>query len=400
MRIEEIRTDICARLRTRQGEIEQAVLTRVSGISEPAETSDPEYADGLRAAVSAEIGYGIDALERDEEHSPPIPTALLAQARLAARRRVSLDTVLRRYLAGYTLLGDFVIDESEHGGASSGASLKRLMRAQAVLFERLVAVLSEEYHREAVQPGSKEQRRVERVQRLLDGEMLDTSEFAYHFGGWHLGVVAVGANGAAELKGLAAALDCNLLLVRPGEEMVWAWLGTRRQVSVSDLQERMSASVQGACLAFGEAGEEVAGWRLTHLQARAALSVAQRSGEAVVRYADVGLLASIIQDDVLTASLRQLYVEPLLRIAGGGSDLRTTLRAYLASGRNVSSAAAALRVDRRTVTRRIRVIEDTLGRSVRSSAAEIETALRLWDIDELPRGRSGYSSGSGTVATR
>jgi hypothetical protein len=33
--------------------------------------------------------------------------------RLAARKGVRLDTVLRRYLAGYTLFGDFLIEETE-----------------------------------------------------------------------------------------------------------------------------------------------------------------------------------------------------------------------------------------------------------------------------------------------
>ena len=42
----------------------------------------------------------------------PVPVALLAQARLAARVGVSLDAVLRRYFAGYTLLGDFLIEEA------------------------------------------------------------------------------------------------------------------------------------------------------------------------------------------------------------------------------------------------------------------------------------------------
>ena len=58
---------------------------------------------------------------------------------------------------------------------------------------------------------------------------------------------------------------------------------------------------------------------------------------------------------------------------------RETLRAYFASGRNISSTAAALGVDRRTVTNRIRAIEDLFGRPLGDFATELETALRLDD---------------------
>ena len=56
----------------------------------------------------------------------------------------SSKTVLRRYFAGYTLLGDFVIEESANGGLLKGASLRRQLRTQAGLFDRLVAAVSEE----------------------------------------------------------------------------------------------------------------------------------------------------------------------------------------------------------------------------------------------------------------
>ena len=56
---------------------------------------------------------------------------------------------------------------------------------------------------------------------------------------------------------------------------------------------------------------------------------------------------------------------------------RETLRAYFVAERNISSTAAALGVDRRTVTNRIRAIEDLFGRPLKDIAAELETALRL-----------------------
>ena len=63
----------------------------------------------------------------------------------------------------------------------------------------------------------------------------------------------------------------------------------------------------------------------------------------------------------------------------GGKDARDTLRAYFAAERNVSSTAAALGVDRRTVRNRIRAIEDLVGRPLNLIAADLEIALRVID---------------------
>ncbi|HWO47309.1 MAG TPA: helix-turn-helix domain-containing protein, partial [Solirubrobacterales bacterium] len=94
---------------------------------------------------------------------------------------------------------------------------------------------------------------------------------------------------------------------------------------------------------------------------------------------DVAVLASIARDELLATSLRRLYLEPLERMRDGGKVARQTLRAYFDAERNISSTAAALGVDRRTVRNRLRAIEDSLGRPLTGSLADLEIALRLDD---------------------
>ena len=96
-----------------------------------------------------------------------------------------------------------------------------------------------------------------------------------------------------------------------------------------------------------------------------------------MRYSGVALLASALQDELLRAALRDLYLAPLEAERDGGAALRQTLRAYFAAERNVSSAAEMLGVNRNTVASRLRVIETTLGRSLGTCATELEVALRL-----------------------
>jgi DNA-binding PucR family transcriptional regulator len=378
--------DLLTRLQDRHGEIEQSILTRVHAISDPREAADPQYAEGLRVAVSSALQYGLLSIERGEDRAPPIPTPLLAQARLAARHGISLDTVLRRYFAGYTLLGDFLVEEAASDRALAGDALQRLLRTQATLFDRLLAAVSEEYSRETEgRLNSAEERRAERLQRLLAGEMVDTAELAYDFERFHLGLIAKGPGASKALGELGDAFDCRMLSVRRDEGVIWAWLGSRGQLDPVEVQRCASvARPASAALALGEPSAGLAGWRLTHRQAKATLPFALQSPQASARYADVALLATVLGDDLLATSLRELYLAPLAGQRDGGAALRETLRAYLAAGHNVSCAASALGASRQTVRTRLGVVEDLIGRALDTCAAEMNIALRLEEASAEP----------------
>lgn len=360
-----------------------AALSRVSAVSDSRELEDPEYVEGLRAAVARALDYGFVAVERGERSAPPIPIVLRAQARLAARNAISLDTVLRRYFAGYTVLGDFLIEEAEAGGLLRGAELKRLLRTQSALFDRVIAAISDEYSREIEdRPKSSEERRAEHVKRLLAGEQLDPAELAYDLAACHVAVIAAGPGAVEAIQDLAKLLHHRVLLVRRDRDRVWAWIGARRDFD-SEWLERLAPEEDlpaQVSLAIGEPGRGLDGWRLSHRQARAALPIAQRSARRRVRYAEVALLASILQDDLLVTSLRELYLVPLSEERDGGQAACETLRAYFAADRNMSSAAAALGVSRRTVANRLHAVEARIGCTLGSIGAEIEIALRLHDL--------------------
>jgi PucR C-terminal helix-turn-helix domain/GGDEF-like domain len=377
--LKEARSVLTSRLRERLPELQGAIATRVYAISDPHDVADPGYLQGLDAALAAAIEYRLAVLEAGERNAPAVPPALLAQARLDARDGVPLDTVLRRYFAGNALFGDFLIEEAERAGVPSSA-LRSLLGAQATLGDRLLAAVSDEHAREAKnRPGSAAARRRECVKSLLAGELVDHSELGYDLDAHHLGLMAKGEGAEELMRGLANALDRRLLSVRREEEPIWAcWLGGRRRLATEEALRTLSeAAPDGVFVTVGEPGEGLSGWRFSHFQAKAALPIAERRGRSVLPYADVALVASIIRDDLIAGSLRQLYLAPLEQSRDGGKVARETLRAYFAAERNISSTAAALGVDRRTVRNRIRAIEDLLGRPLEGSAADLEIALRL-----------------------
>jgi DNA-binding PucR family transcriptional regulator len=377
----EVRSALASRLRERLPEIQAAVASRVYSISDPHQVSDPAYLLRLNGALAAAVEYRLATLEAGERLAPSVPPSLLAQARLEARDGVPLDTVLRRYFAGNTLFGDFLVEEAEREEVPSSA-LRRLLGEQATLGDHLLAAVSAEHAREAQsRPTTAAERRRETVKSLLAGKLVDHSKLGYDLDDHHLAVMAKGEGAGELMRRFAKAVDRRLLSVQREEEPVWAcWLGGRRQLTPEQAMAAIAGEVpDGVFVTVGEPGEGLQGWRFSHLQAKAALPVAERRSQPVVRYADVALLASITRDDLVAASLRQFYLAPLEQARDGGKVARETLRVYFDAERNVSSTAAALGVDRRTVRNRIRTIEGLLGRPLKGSVADLEIALRLDD---------------------
>jgi hypothetical protein len=383
------RAALASSLRNLRAEIEAATLARIHAVSDPADVEDPEYAAGLREAVASGFAYGLAALEVTGPYDPasePIPIQLLWQARYAARSGVSLDTVLRRYFASYTLFGDFLIQAAKESNTST-AELQRALRGEAALFNHLVASVSNEYMRE-VEGSSRtaEERRAAQVRMMLGGELLDAADLDYELDAWHVGAIAAGSGARATMRDLAAALDRRLLTVRADDGTVWAWLGGRRKLASREILGLAEASWPGeGVLAIGEPGQGVEGWRLTHRQARAAVSIARRGMKSPVGYVDVALLAAAMGDEVLASSLRATFLIPLAEDRDGGATVRSTLDAYFASGRNASATAAALGVSRKTVSLRLRSAEEKLGRPLERCAAELEIALSLGSLSGKPR---------------
>jgi hypothetical protein len=366
-------------LQERREELEQAVLARVYGVGDPTAVGDPEYLAGLRGAVRAALSYGIDAIE---EESPRIPQEMLDQARQAARSRVSLDTVLRRYFAGHAVVSDFLVQEAERAESFSPAQLQRAMRKEARAFDRLLASVADAYTEE-VSAGNRtaEQRQAERVRMVLEGAPVDPGELEYDLDSWHVGMVASGAQVRSTLRAMATTLDCRLLLVPGSGRTIWAWLGGRRKTAGREVV-RLAESCwpETAWLTVGEPGQGLDGWRLSHRQAKAAAPIAPQEPGNVLRYLDVAILASALNDDVLAESLSDVYLAPLERERDGGAVLRDTLDAYFEAGRNASSAAARLGVNRKTVSVRLQAVEEAIGRQIDGCAAELETAVRLWGM--------------------
>jgi len=344
---------------------------------EPITISDPAYLAGVRAAVTEALKYSLEGIEKDREAVIPIPPETARQARRAAREGVRLDTVFRRYAAGNTSLEEYIVAEAE--GIPSEV-LCQILRDQGLRVDRLMESVSAEYRDELEQATrSSTQREADRILHFLEtSSLVGPPDVDYDFDSWHVGMILTGDATVTlrALRGFADRAGYRLLTVVRDHETSWAWLGCLAEPSLASLVRALDgvASAQ-APVAVGEPRKGLDGWRQTFREAQAALQVLLYRPQPVTRCRDVILVSAVVRDPALATSLIETYLAPLNGRSDSGEVLRNTLRAYFQADQNANTAAAALRVARHTVERRLRSVEEKLGQTIDTCNAQLQVAL-------------------------
>jgi DNA-binding PucR family transcriptional regulator len=358
--------------------------------------ANPQFIEEARQAVRDCLQCGVMAIEQGGEWAGPIPPIVPVHVRHASAIGVQLSSHLQRYVAGYKIAWDVVLEEVVNSALSEPmkeALLRQASTAYVSLLSRLVAEAADAHAGELKRAAqTRNQRRGELVRKLLAGQLIARAELAgfhYDFDAEHLGVIATGAGAEQAMEVLAERLGGRLLAVSQEDSRVWAWLGGRASVVPAETEiARLlpGGPFAGVTLAVGHPAPRITGFRLTHRFAQAALLVAQRKPKRVTCYADVALEAHALQDDLLASSLLSTYVAPL-ESDRFGAKLFETLGAFYAARRNVASAASMLGVGRHTVERRLLRVERVIHRELDHCHPELELALRLAEgSDGAPSG--------------
>lgn len=359
-----------------------------AGVAEFSGFDGPELWEATRTSCLANLRTGLEAMAGDES----LPTEMPADARdlalLTARLDLPLSGLLRAYRVGHAMIWDLWLQAVEGAEPDAATRIETLRVVSEYLFQyidRLATFLTEEYTAERDRfMRSREQRRTQLVRDILDGVDPDPAaalrELDYDLRLVHLGCVVSGADPEGAVASIARALDApHQLVVSLSGDTSWAWLGRVRQFA---LPERLE-TIAGATLSVGDPAAGTDGFRRSHREAREAHRVAlRRRDAAIVRYDDVALESLLASHE---GRAREFAARELRGIDGDDPRslrLRRTLRAYFSCAQNASAAAALLGVHEHTVAYRLRSIEERLGRPVNGRRAELETALRLFELED------------------
>lgn len=246
------------------------------------------------------------------------------------------------------------------------------------------------------------------VRQLLDGDSNDDPEslglrLRYELRRHHVAIilwqrvdgdVIVDPATLEEAVGaIAEDLGCKTgLTLHAAVGVIWAWVSRDSRFDHADLEKAERGDPAGELsAALGEPGFGVAGFRASHqqaLQAAKVLRLAPADLHPVVRYRSVSLASALCADPPVARRFAEAELSRIDAEDASGSRLRNTLAVYLAEGERLKPTAARLAVHEKTVSYRVRQIEELLGYPIRTRRVEIEAALLVRSLLN-PRDPSG-----------
>lgn len=369
------RARLAGQLRERLPRLEQDVLAY---FAEQASTDVgvAHLLHSLPIVIAAALDGWVSAIE--EGHDWHIPTQMLrSHARRAAVNGVAMPSSLRRssHVAALVLEA---LSEVLHLGSYSAGTQRYAMTTTNSVANALTAAVAEG-HAQELRSGiqTKAERVSELVRRLLNGEDVDARELGYDLTVEHICVVATGNKILKTTEVTAERLGFAVLVAPQDDETVWAWFGGKAPLPVSDVARSYLASATDAIIAISEPAAGVDGFRAVHQQAHTAFSAGLCNSQQVTLFADVVDIAPFLQDPRAAQVLIKTYLVPLYD-RRGRSNLIATLDAYFRCDCNASSAAASLKVHRRTIENRIGAAEKRMGgRPLRAWRRQVELAIHL-----------------------
>ena len=373
--LEEIAEKLRALLLAHSEEIEEAVVARIQNLGLDIPPLDAEGLAGVRPTARESLNTMIDSYEQGDDWEVALPPAAVTQIRYLTRKGASLESLMRIVAMMGSVLIDVLFQKLDDRDAQ--AALQYMATWQNRNLDKLMTSFAAEYTAELERIDQSPTRELgKQVKRLLEGQPGDAKALEYQLDGFHIGLIAIGERVDLVSRRLAETLGCDLLIVPNTEDTYWIWLGAPRQIEFSDLERSVSALADSLVIGAGEPRNGVAGWRLTHLEAEAAAPVALLEGSGLVRHSNVALLASALGHAATGRSLIDRYLKPLDRHRDS-EELRETLRVYFELSCNAVSTASALGVNRHTVQRRLKRVEESIGEPSSARQAEFGVALRL-----------------------
>jgi hypothetical protein len=368
------RAAIAAALQARREEVVEVALARL--VADPVRRNlvSPARRARLRTALAALVDEATTASSFSRAGGA---VRLLQEA--VANGGDRLGDLLACCRAAHAALS-LVLDDAVVGSGADGERLRALGRR--FLFdcaERWAAAAEREYENRHHRRASPDAEKLGAVRETLAGRQ--AGSLKYPLQGSHIALVASGPDVEALELPEASRGHGTLLSVSPEPNWRWSWIAVERGgvAALLGVLRRLTVPPE-VHVAFGGPDTGRRGFRTAHERASAAHWAATVRGEALLFHSDVALELLALANEPAAREFAARELAPLAIEGERGLVLRATLHAYFRAGHNAASAAAVLGVHERTVTNRLRALEQRLGAPVTSRRAELETALRIAEL--------------------
>ncbi len=373
------------------------------------ELRDPTLRPEMEASTRSHWKGFLAVMNRetiDVQPAPPIHDF----ARTLARRGFDLAVLLAAYRIGQRSTWDYITDLLRTQVADPELRSAVLLRFWShatqwidTVIESLIPVFNDE--RENWQRGALA-RRAKTVTAILAKQSIDIDTAATTLGyplRQHHIAFTLRADDTVpdgelrrQLELSAGSISTALgggrpLVISSGARSAWCWTSRPSPFSADGASCELPPFVR---MTLGTCHPGVAGFRLAHLEAIAALAVAERRDAPVVRYSDVEiacLAAGFLHDDAQAAFVRR-ELGGLVGSEDATQRLRDTLRAYLKQGGDTAATAELLCLHANTVRYRIRQAEQRLGHGINQRRAQLELALEMVSVLGIAEADSAQAS--------
>jgi DNA-binding PucR family transcriptional regulator len=318
-----------------------------------------------------------------------VPPEALALTTTLVRRGVDPGDLVHAYLVGQNELWRAWLDALGARLDSGPELMAALRESSARMFSRadhlVAAVIGHAEGERQRLMGDALARRGMLVRSLLAGDESDPEEasraLGYDVDRWVLAAVLWGAAGddleAPAEAAARAAGSPRALTFAPGEDSLWAWIGTADRPDLDRVATALAGALpDGAGVALAMPGAGLEGFRLGHEEALHARRIAELGGATgVVRYDAVEAVSLMSVDLDRLERFVERTLGGLAAPDAATARLRETLLAWLAEGGNARRAAERLHAHKNTVLYRLGRAQQILGRPLDADRGELELAL-------------------------
>ena len=340
---------------------------------------DPDLLEAARSSTGANIALVTEILAgrlRLDEIEPPPQAA--AFARELARRNVPVSQLDRAYRVAALALWRWAVGEvrARVGGDLAGA-IEALSEGVFVTGDVFSATVMERYAAEREQwLRSTDAVRAATVTEILGGGQVDvvacSARLRYELRQSHQAFIVWADGDSAETDASAIGGSRGLLWpMGSGAVAGWCPAGSLDADALDD----------GTWLAVGTPGPGLDGFRRSHAEAREARRVARMTARppGCVHYDAVAVIALLTQDEAQARRFAERTLGPLAQPDPAMRRLAETLRVTLEHQGSPRRAAEVLGVHENTVAKRLRSVEQLVGRDIRGRSAELLAALAILD---------------------